>query len=289
MGFRPVGPERTDFRIMLRVALSDASDRRTRPMAVPRVAEAVAGVLRSRIVNGELADGDLLPKQDDLMAEFGIARASLREVMRILETEGLVTVRRGNIGGAVVHAPDAGGAAYQLGLVMQSHRVTLADVSTALLNLEPLCARLAAGRDDRQQTVVPLLVALNERAEASLDTSPEEFARILSAWHRTLVEHCGNHTMYLTLAAVDRVWSYHVPREVDTAAAGGGPVPAARASLRTHLEITRVIESGDGAAAEQLTRWHLEESRTAMRPVDPTITVNLTGPPTQNLGFRSNV
>ncbi|MBL7553268.1 FadR family transcriptional regulator [Frankia sp. AgB1.9] len=269
------------------MALSDASDRRIRPMAVPRVAEAVAGVLRSRIVNGELADGDLLPKQDDLMAEFGIARASLREVMRILETEGLVTVRRGNIGGAVVHAPDARGAAYQLGLVMQSHRVTLADVSTALLTLEPMCARLAAGREDRQQTVVPLLVALNERAQASLDANPAELARILGAWHRTLVENCGNHTMYLALAAVDQVWSYHVSGEAD--AAGVRNDQAAQASLRGHVEITRAIESGDGTTAEEFTRRHLEESRTAMRLVDPTITVNLTGPPTRNLGFRSIV
>src|SRR3954462_298831 len=82
----------------------------------PRVAEMLADVLRDRILSGELADGDLLPKQDDLLEEFGTSKASAREAFRILETEGLVTVLRGNVGGAVVHRPKPETAAYMLGL-----------------------------------------------------------------------------------------------------------------------------------------------------------------------------
>jgi DNA-binding transcriptional MocR family regulator len=98
-----------------------------RRMSQPRVAEMVADVLRVRIVDGELADGDLLPRQEDLVEEFGVSLPSLREAMRILETEGLISVRRGNIGGAVVHRPTPQAAAYMLGLVLQSHRVVLGD------------------------------------------------------------------------------------------------------------------------------------------------------------------
>ena len=81
----------------------------------PRLADMVASVLRERIVNGELADGDLLPKQDELLEEFRISRPSLREALRILESEGLLTVRRGNVGGSVVEAPNAESSAYRTG------------------------------------------------------------------------------------------------------------------------------------------------------------------------------
>src|ERR1700719_666636 len=86
----------------------------------PRIADLIASCLRSRIVNGEIADGKLLPKQDELLEEFEVSRPSLREALRILETEGLITVRRGNMGGAVVHRPKPEAAAFMMGLVLQA-------------------------------------------------------------------------------------------------------------------------------------------------------------------------
>src|ERR1700755_1275124 len=78
----------------------------------PRLAEMVAALLRERILSGALRDGDPLPRQEDLLKEFGISKPSLREALRILEAEGLITVRRGNRGGALVHVPEAGHAAH---------------------------------------------------------------------------------------------------------------------------------------------------------------------------------
>ena len=67
-----------------------------------RLAEQVADELRRRILGGELADGSVLPKEDELLLEFPVSKPSLREAMRILEAEGLLRVRRGKLGGAVV-------------------------------------------------------------------------------------------------------------------------------------------------------------------------------------------
>src|SRR6201995_1182189 len=91
----------------------------------PRLAEVVAGGLRERIIDGTLTDGDLLPKQDELLEEFRISRPSLREALRILESEGLITVRRCNQGGSVIEAPNAESSAYMFGLVLQSRRGTV--------------------------------------------------------------------------------------------------------------------------------------------------------------------
>ena len=78
---------------------------RPRRLSQPRIAEMIADSLRRRILEGELADGDVLPKVDDLLLEFPVSKPSIREAMRILETEGLISVRRGNVGGAIIHSP----------------------------------------------------------------------------------------------------------------------------------------------------------------------------------------
>src|ERR1700709_1109891 len=117
----------------------------------------VAGDLRRQIIDGELFDGDLLPRQEVLVDQFRVSLVSLREALRILETEGLVSVRRGNRGGAVVHDPAKSSAAYMLGLVLQSDSVPLTDLGLALQELEPSCAALAAQREDRATTLVPEL------------------------------------------------------------------------------------------------------------------------------------
>ena len=109
-----------------------------------RLAEQVAEQLRRRILTGELADGSILPKVDELLVQYPISKPSLREAMRILEAEGLLTVRRGKLGGAVVHRPDSANLAYTMGLVLGAGQVGLADVGVALLQVEPACAALCA-------------------------------------------------------------------------------------------------------------------------------------------------
>src|SRR5256885_7189092 len=78
------------------------SDHERLSVRVPKAAELVAGHVRSQIVRGELSEGDALPPESALMEQFDISRPTLREAFRILESEGLITVRRGARGGARV-------------------------------------------------------------------------------------------------------------------------------------------------------------------------------------------
>src|SRR6478752_7291137 len=165
-----------------------------RRLTSPRIAETVADELRRQIVDGELADGDLLPPQAVLVERFNVSLVSLREALRILETEGLVSVRRGNRGGAVVHAPAKASAAYMLGLLLQSDTVPLADLATALQELDSMCAALAAKRQDRGDTLVTKLNELNEAMAEHIEDGGR-FTEIGSQFHDEIVRGCGNHTM----------------------------------------------------------------------------------------------
>jgi DNA-binding FadR family transcriptional regulator len=60
-------------------ALDDEPDARRRPrLSAPRIAEVVAGELRQQIIDGELADGDFLPRQDLLVERWAWYRCARR-------------------------------------------------------------------------------------------------------------------------------------------------------------------------------------------------------------------
>jgi DNA-binding FadR family transcriptional regulator len=71
-----------------------------------KVSHLVATELRRRIVRGQVAPGDTLPSEAHLMELLDVSRDTLREALRMLESESLIYIRRGRNGGAVVRRPD---------------------------------------------------------------------------------------------------------------------------------------------------------------------------------------
>ena len=110
----------------------------------PKTAELVAGTLRRMVVDGQLKDGDFLPNEAELMTHFGVSRPTLREAVRVLESERLVEVRRGSRTGARVRVPGPEIVARPAGLLLELSGATIADVMVARSGIEPMAARLLA-------------------------------------------------------------------------------------------------------------------------------------------------
>jgi len=237
----------------------------------PRLAEMVADQIRNRILRGELAEGALLPKESELREQYPVNVQSLREAMRILEAEGLVKVRRGNRGGAVVHMPTAGNVAYSLSMVLAMSGADINDVGTALLEVEPLCAALCAGRSDRATEVVPALRELHEQSLACVDdiVAATTLSRKL---HEKIVSLCGNESLIILVGALEALWSLHVTSWVSQRADPRDVPPDERAeALAVHGQILKFIEAGDAAAAGVLTASHLRDVQPyPSDPYDPT-------------------
>jgi DNA-binding FadR family transcriptional regulator len=114
-----------------------------------KLAELIADDLRGQIIRHELADGDYLPVEAELCAHFDTSRPTMREAFRILEAEGLLTIRRGGRFGPRVRAPHPSVTARSLGLLLQHQNVELGAVYDAYLDLVPPSAgRLAADHTD---------------------------------------------------------------------------------------------------------------------------------------------
>lgn len=223
----------------------------------------VADVLRKRIVSGELPDESMLPKQEELIDEFNVSKPSVREALRILETEGLITVLRGNVGGAVVHVPRSSSAAYMLGLVLQSKEVRVRDIGSALKHIEPLCSAMCAEREDRVEQVVPRLASLHQRSLALAEgDDPVAFTQSMRAFHEEMVALCGNQTMIQLVGALEMLWSAHERRWAEQRTSEGTfPRHKTRStSIKVHQELLALIEEGQVEEVERLARQHLAES-----------------------------
>jgi len=225
----------------------------------PRVAEIVAARLRDEILSGRIKEGDVLPSQDSLLAEFGVSPPALREAIHLLETDGLISVRRGNMGGAVVHQPSAERTAHMISMVLQSRASTPADVSGALLHLEPICAGMCAAREDRSTEVLPYL-------EAEIDLQTEQFDDLSQyvpnarRFHEAIVSRCGNEPMILLIGSLELSWSAH---EASVWSDEGDPMQlkTMRAALRDHQRLVDAIRDGNEGRAVKLAQDHLSAAR----------------------------
>src|SRR5260221_6477489 len=75
------------------------------PIVVPKTSDVLAKELRRQILGGALAPGKALPAERDLVTQTGLSRGSVREALRILEAEGLLTTRPRRLGGSVARQP----------------------------------------------------------------------------------------------------------------------------------------------------------------------------------------
>ncbi|MGX7678450.1 FadR/GntR family transcriptional regulator [Jatrophihabitans sp. DSM 45814] len=225
------------------------------PVRAPKTAEVVAATLRRQIVRGEIAEGEALPSEIELMQRFGVSRPSLREALRVLESENIIVVRRGARGGARASRPHISVAANYVGLIMQSRGVTLADVYEARIWIEPIAARILAEQPGRDKAVLELRRILQEELDA-LDDPQVYFARTILL-HEALVDLSGNRTLALLWATLRQVLSSEILDSVGTS------VSMASVELRQKYskDLFTLIEEGKATEAQNLWRFALSEVR----------------------------
>lgn len=232
----------------------------------------IADDLRSLIVSGRLADGDLLGHEPDLVERFGVSRPSLREALRILEAQGLISVVRGVSGGVFVRKPDERLTARTAALLLQARNVPLADVFNARSQLEPLAARKVA-RSPKRGAVVGELSALIDEEEKSVD-DPEAFGRASAAFHERLVALGGNQTLTIVAEMLDEIVKRAVTA-VSQAEDTTGSISIRRRGIRSQRRLVELIEAGDDQAAEAHWRRHMTIVGKVMLGAEATTVVDL--------------
>jgi DNA-binding FadR family transcriptional regulator len=243
--------------------MTSASSRRRVPATSavkrPKAAEIVAAELRHQIVTGRLKPGDKLQPESILQSEFAISRPTMREALRVLEAESLISISRGKHGGARVRAIDLGSVSRQVALFLQVAGTTLSDVWFARTVLEPPAAGLVAARRDPR--VLAELEANIAAAREAATTDLIRYADLSAEFSMLITQHCGNRTLHLlALLIYDIIRRQH--EHVTERTREKASVDRLRQeSLRTRLEAVQMMRQGKVEEVERFWRAHLERMR----------------------------
>ncbi len=197
--------------------------------------EQVAEQLRARILAHTLAPGSWIDEQV-LCAEFGISRTPLREALKVLASEGLVTMklRRG---------------AY----VTEVSERDLAEVFHLLALLESDAARVAAQKATAEQMAE--LLAIHGELENALDDRARFFAAN-ERFHMRLLEIADNRWRIQMVADLRKVMKLN--RAQSLLKQG-----RLEASLREHRQIMAALKARNAERVQALMQHHLEAGREA--------------------------
>lgn len=216
----------------------------------------VAEALRQRIALGGFEPGDRLPTERELAATFGVGRNTVRQALRELAEEGLVSTTLGRSGGTRV-TPARPGRNGARATIAATIRASLRDYMEYRQAIEPFAARLAAERG--AGAARRKLVSLLDTKVADLG----EYHRVDTAFHLGIATASGNEVLAeaVTRARTEMFvgsnalwlgsdWSRVYPADRDFGFA----------FREEHEAIALAVLSGDGDAAEARMREHLRDS-----------------------------
>ncbi|MET0380076.1 MAG: FCD domain-containing protein [Spongiibacteraceae bacterium] len=225
-----------------------------------KVSQIVADDLRRKIAHGIYPNDANLPSEAQMITQYGVSRPTIREAVRILETEGLVVTSRGGPKGAKVRAFNSNQAARMAGLVLQVRGASILDVFKLRTIIEPVAVRELAERRPRPD--VSALEKLIESMQAAADY-PRQLTRLLQQFDQQLMELVGNPALSLVSQMVNHIIDLHISSIPESVR--GLPAPNAAGIKKSHQEFVRVVEllkAGKGAEVEKLMRQILKKIET---------------------------
>ncbi|MEV6809217.1 FadR/GntR family transcriptional regulator [Streptomyces sp. NPDC017248] len=201
---------------------------------------------------GLVPDGGRLPAERELAERLGISRVTLREVLKVLQDQGLVEARRGRYGGTFVrHRADLGG---EDELRRRISEVDIEDVLRFREVLEVGAAGLCAADGLDEERAERLRRALEGTHEAPL----AQYRRADTLLHLTLAELCGSPSLTARYAAVRATVN-------DLLDCIPLLVRNLERSQRQHTALVEAVLDGDADGAREIAREHCAGTAALLR------------------------
>jgi DNA-binding FadR family transcriptional regulator len=228
----------------------DLTPRLQRPAMPPKRATLIAQRIVQEIHEGRLSQGDPLPPEKHMLVAYGVGRNTLREALRVLELQGVITIRPGRGGGPTVAMPDSRHLASTLALLMQFASTPFRAIVETRMYVEPLTAELCADRADAQ-----IIRQLRESVDRMADSLDQEdiFLYENQRFHELVARGSGNPLFSYLLNSLDWI--------TDGSALGiEYPERYRRVVLEAHQHVCKAIEAQDSERALEAMRLHMVDT-----------------------------
>ena len=212
-----------------------------------KASEVAALELVQDIVDGKLSAGDPLPQESELLAQYGVSRPSLREALRLLQFQGLISVRPGPGAGTVVGAAEPEHLARTMVLYLHLLGSTYAEILDTFRDTQGLIGEKAAGNPDRKRVEELMRPYVRPLEELSEEEKSQAAGQV---FHDRLYQLAGNSMLTLIVRAVVMVAIDHVLPSV--------PPLVPDVMINDHRDIAMAVIAGDRLEASRLMREHVD-------------------------------
>ena len=214
------------------------------------LSQRTADVLRQMIVQKQTYQvGQKLPNENDLSAQLGISRTTLREAIRILVSEGLLYVERGN--GTFVSSQMDVKTDPQLDI--HAKKITLRDLYEARMIIEPEAAVLACKRATQEDIDYILKVGKEVQEWILKDPTSSERIEVEAEFHSSIVCACHNDFLAqftpIIKETIEKTFDLHLNLDV-----------IAEDAYKEHILIMDFLKRRDAQALKSAVTIHLHHA-----------------------------
>jgi GntR family transcriptional regulator, transcriptional repressor for pyruvate dehydrogenase complex len=226
---------------------------------VLRPRQQVEETVRGAILSGDLKPGEMLPPETELARQFNVSRTTVREALRVLSTQNLITKVPGARGGNFVRSVDHRALS---DVVMESFdnlltlgTIEFREVAQVRQLLEVPAARLAS--EHRSQDHLDGLTRIVERQKSASVDDPD-VPGMDAEFHGLLADASGNRVLASFVQAL-----HHATEPVNYLDLSP---EVGRETVKQHAAIVRAVAEQDADAAERAVVTHLTYLREHLAP-----------------------
>ncbi len=164
-----------------------------------KVSDRIIEQIRDAVLSGRVKPGDRLASEKELITQFGVSKATMREALRVLEAMGLVEIRKGTQGGVFVAEVDMRTTVHSIMNFLHFKAVSVREITMLRFMIEPSVAHLAALVRSEEDI---------ERLTAMVRHSGDEKVIVLGkeiSFHRYLARMTGNPLLILIMDFLDNL------------------------------------------------------------------------------------
>ena len=166
-----------------------------------KVSDNIIAQIRDPVLSGQLKPGDRLASEKELIEQFGVSKATMREALRVLEVMGLIEIRKGTTGGAFVAEVDMKTTINSIINFIHFKPISVKEITMLRYFIEPAVARIVASKRTEQD-----IENLREIIGETVTQREAEVSREIG-FHRYLARMTGNTLLILLVDFVDNLLS----------------------------------------------------------------------------------